>query len=81
MSATRLPADTEHAATASTEAPELPPRERLLMPSGPAFPEFVYRFLDKLFHLVDASANLAGYREGWSGGRRNDVSCHGSASM
>ncbi len=32
-------------------------------------------------YLVDASANLAGYREGWSGGRRNDVSCHGSASM
>jgi len=34
MSATRLPADAEHAATPSTEAPELPPRERLLMPSG-----------------------------------------------
>jgi hypothetical protein len=51
MSATNPPADAQHAATASTEAPELPPRERLLMPSGPAFPEFVYRFLDKLFHL------------------------------
>jgi hypothetical protein len=51
MSATNLPADAQHATTASTEAPALPPREQLLMPSGPAFPEFVYRFLDKLFHL------------------------------
>jgi hypothetical protein len=51
MSATSPPADAQHTTSATAEAPELPPREQLLMPSGPAFPEFVYRFLDKLFHL------------------------------
>ena len=51
MSTTSPPADAEHARTESTETPPLPPSEPLLMPSGPAFPEFVYRFLDKLFHL------------------------------
>jgi len=51
MSTTNSPADAQDATTASTQAPELPPREQLLMPSGPLFPEFVYRFLDKLFHL------------------------------
>lgn len=34
-----------------TSVPSLPSRKQLLMPSGPAFPEFVYRFIDKLFHL------------------------------
>ena len=51
MSTTSPHADAEHATTESTPVPERPPREQLLMPSGPAFPEFVYRFLDKLFHL------------------------------
>jgi hypothetical protein len=54
MSTTSLPADAQHATTASTSPPALPLREPLRMPSGPAFPEFVYRFLDKLFHLDQA---------------------------
>ncbi len=51
MSTANPPADAQHTTSASAEVPELPPREQLLMPSGPGFPEFVYRFLDKLFHL------------------------------
>jgi hypothetical protein len=51
MSATSPPAEDQHATTAGTSSPALPPLEPLRMPSGPAFPQFVYRFLDRLFHL------------------------------
>jgi len=51
MSATSPPADAQHATMASTQTPALPPLEALRMPSGPALPQFVYRFIDKLFHL------------------------------
>jgi hypothetical protein len=51
MSTTGPPADTEQATTESTEVPELPPLVPMRIPSGPGFPEFVYRFFDKLFRL------------------------------
>lgn len=51
MSVTSPPVDAQHATTTSTQTPELPPSEPLRLPSGPAFPQFVYRFVDKLFHL------------------------------
>jgi hypothetical protein len=51
MSTTSRPADAQHAATDSTQAPPLPPLEPMRMFSGPGFPEFVYRFFDKLFRL------------------------------
>jgi hypothetical protein len=51
MSATSPLTDTQRASVASTPMPELPPLEPLLMPSGPVFPEFVYRFIAKLFRL------------------------------
>jgi hypothetical protein len=51
MSATSPPADTQHTTTASTPPPALPPLEPMRIPSGPAFPQFVYRFVDKLFRL------------------------------
>jgi hypothetical protein len=44
----------EHTATESAQAPELPPLVPMCIPSGPAFPEFVYRFFDKLFRLDQA---------------------------
>jgi hypothetical protein len=54
MSTTRLPADAEQAITESTQEPELPPLVPMRIPSGPGFPEFVYRFVDKLFRLDQA---------------------------
>jgi len=51
MSATSPPTDAEHTTTESTQAPELPPLEPMRIPSGPGFPEFVYRFVNKLFRL------------------------------
>jgi hypothetical protein len=51
MSTTSPPADAQHTTTESTQPPALPPLEPMRIPSGPAFPEFVYRFFDKLFHL------------------------------
>jgi hypothetical protein len=54
MSTTNPPADTEHATTESAQAPELPPLVPMRIPSGPGFPEFVYRFVDKLFRLDQA---------------------------
>ncbi len=51
MSATGHPAEAQDTATESTQAPELPPLEPMRIPSGPAFPQFVYRFFDKLFRL------------------------------
>ncbi len=51
MSTTNRPADAQHAATDGTQAPVLPPLEPTIMFSGPGFPEFVYRFFDKLFRL------------------------------
>jgi len=51
MAATSSPADAEQVTTDSTQAPALPPLEPMRIPSGPAFPEFVYRFFDKLFRL------------------------------
>lgn len=53
----------------------------LELPEFDAPPEDPLGLLTSWLELVDASANLAGYREGWSGGRRNDVSCRGPASM
>ncbi len=47
-------ADTERDATESASPPALPPLEPMRIPSGPAFPEFVYRFIDKLFRLDQA---------------------------
>jgi hypothetical protein len=41
----------EHSTTESAQAPELPPLVPMRMFSGPGFPEFVYRFFDKLFRL------------------------------
>ena len=54
MSTTSRPADAEQATTESTQAPALPPLEPMRIPSGPGFPEFVYRFFDKLFRLDQA---------------------------
>ncbi len=51
MSTTSPLTDVQRPTIASTSVPELPPLEPLLMPSGPAFPEFVYRFIGKLFRL------------------------------
>lgn len=51
MSATNSPADAQHTATERTQEPSLPPLEPMRIPSGPGFPQFVYRFVDKLFHL------------------------------
>jgi hypothetical protein len=54
MPKTSPPADTEPATTESTEVPTLPPLVPMRIPSGPAFPQFVYRFFDKLFRLDQA---------------------------
>jgi hypothetical protein len=54
MPKTIPPADAEQATTESTEAPTLPPLVPMRIPSGPGFPEFVYRFVDKLFRLDQA---------------------------
>ena len=54
MSTTSPPADAEQATTESTQAPELPPLVPMRIPSGPGFPEFVYRFVNKLFRLDQA---------------------------
>jgi len=51
MSTTNPPADAPHATTESAQAPELPPLEPMIMFSGPGFPEFVYRYFNKLFRL------------------------------
>jgi hypothetical protein len=54
MPKTSSTADAEPATTESTQAPELPPLVPMRIPSGPGFPEFVYRFVDKLFRLDQA---------------------------
>jgi hypothetical protein len=54
MSTTNPPVDTEHSTTESAPALELPPLVPMRIPSGPAFPGFVYRFVDKLFRLDQA---------------------------
>jgi len=54
MSKTSSPADAQHAAMEGTQTPALPPREPMRIPSGPGFPEFVYRFVNKLFRLDQA---------------------------
>ncbi len=54
MSATNPSADPQNATTESAQAPELPPLEPMRIPSGPGFPEFVYRFFNKLFRLDQA---------------------------
>jgi hypothetical protein len=54
MATTSPPVDAEQVTMESTEAPALPPLEPMRIPSGPAFPEFVYRFFDKLFRLDHA---------------------------
>ncbi len=41
----------QHATTESTPPPALPPLEPMRIPSGPGFPEFVYRYFNKLFRL------------------------------
>lgn len=51
MSTTSHPAEVQHATTDDTQAPPLPPLEPLRMFSGPGFPKFVYRFVNKLFRL------------------------------
>jgi hypothetical protein len=51
MSATSSSGDASHTTMTSNSTSALPPLEPLRMPSGPAFPEFVYRFVNKLFHL------------------------------
>jgi hypothetical protein len=54
MSTANSPADAQDATTESAQAPELPPLVPMRIPSGPAFPEFVYRFFDKVFRLDQA---------------------------
>jgi hypothetical protein len=54
MSTANSPADAQDAATESAQAPALPPLVPMRIPSGPGFPEFVYRFVDKLFRLDQA---------------------------
>ena len=54
MSTTNPPAEAQHATTESAQTPPLPPREQMRVFSGPGFPEFVYRFFDKLFRLDQA---------------------------
>jgi len=54
MSTTSPPADATVSITESAHTPALPPLEPMRIPSGPAFPQFVYRFFDKLFRLDHA---------------------------
>jgi hypothetical protein len=51
MSTTGSSAEVEQATTESTRALALPPLEPMRVPSGPGFPQFVYRFFDKPFRL------------------------------
>lgn len=54
MSATGNHINQQDATTKSGPTYERPRLEQMRIPSGPRFPEFVYRFFNKLFRLDQA---------------------------